>query len=155
MTMGLLTLSHSAKGSTWEKHKYIKSVDGKYYYPDSYEGGRHLSSLKDLRYFMGKKDSDKNDKNTKNIKKIVNKPIKKETDQSNVSKQKKSSGSSKKAGSKKENKGLSEKTKNKKISEVSDSDVEELDKFIKSSGIATTAKYVGYKTKYRISRQKS
>lgn len=34
---------HSAKGSTWEEHKYIKRVDGTYYYPDSYEGGRHLS----------------------------------------------------------------------------------------------------------------
>lgn len=35
-------LRHSAKGSTWEEHKYIKRVDGTYYYPDSYEGGRHL-----------------------------------------------------------------------------------------------------------------
>lgn len=35
-------LSHSAKGSTWEKHKYVKRIDGTYYYPDSYEGGRHL-----------------------------------------------------------------------------------------------------------------
>lgn len=35
-------LSHSAKGSTWEEHKYIKRIDGTYYYPDSYEGGRHL-----------------------------------------------------------------------------------------------------------------
>lgn len=35
-------LLHSAKGSTWEEHKYIKRIDGTYYYPDSYEGGRHL-----------------------------------------------------------------------------------------------------------------
>lgn len=35
-------LRHSAKGSTWEEHKYIKRLDGTYYYPDSYEGGRHL-----------------------------------------------------------------------------------------------------------------
>lgn len=35
-------LQHSAKGSTWEEHKYIKKVDGTYYYPDNYEGGRHL-----------------------------------------------------------------------------------------------------------------
>lgn len=35
-------LVHSAKGSTWEEHKYIKRIDGTYYYPDSYEGGRHL-----------------------------------------------------------------------------------------------------------------
>ena len=38
------TISHSAKGSTWEEHKYIKRIDGTYYYPDSYEGGRHLPS---------------------------------------------------------------------------------------------------------------
>lgn len=35
-------LMHSAKGSTWEDHKYIKRIDGTYYYPDSYQGGRHL-----------------------------------------------------------------------------------------------------------------
>lgn len=36
------SLRHSAKGSEWEEHKYIKKIDGDYYYPDSYEGGRHL-----------------------------------------------------------------------------------------------------------------
>lgn len=36
---------HSAKGSVWKKHKYLKKIDGTYYYPDSYEGGRHLSDL--------------------------------------------------------------------------------------------------------------
>lgn len=36
------SLRHSAKGSTWEDHKYIKKINGDYYYPDSYEGGRHL-----------------------------------------------------------------------------------------------------------------
>lgn len=35
-------LGHSAKGSTWEEHKYIKRIDGTYYYPDNYKGGRHL-----------------------------------------------------------------------------------------------------------------
>jgi len=37
-------LAHSAKGTQWDedKRKYIKVEDGKYYYPDSYEGGRHL-----------------------------------------------------------------------------------------------------------------
>lgn len=39
-------LRHSAKGSTWKKHKYIKKIDGTYYYPDSYDGGRHLSDDK-------------------------------------------------------------------------------------------------------------
>lgn len=33
---------HSALGTTWEKHDYIKVQDGKYYYPDDYKGGRHL-----------------------------------------------------------------------------------------------------------------
>lgn len=37
-------ISHSAKGSSWKDHKYIKRKDGTYYYPDSYEGGRHLDS---------------------------------------------------------------------------------------------------------------
>lgn len=46
-------LAHSAKGSTWEEHKYIKRVDGTYYYPDDYEGGRHLSDLE------GKSNDDK------------------------------------------------------------------------------------------------
>lgn len=35
-------LQHSSEGSSWKKHKYIKRVDGTYYYPDTYEGGRHL-----------------------------------------------------------------------------------------------------------------
>lgn len=38
-------LVHSAKGSTWEDHKYVKRVDGTYYYPNDYEGGRHISDL--------------------------------------------------------------------------------------------------------------
>lgn len=38
----LETIKHSAEGSSWEKHKYIKKVDGTYYYPDSYKDGRHL-----------------------------------------------------------------------------------------------------------------
>lgn len=36
-------IMHSAEGSSWKKHKYIKREDGIYYYPDSYEGGRHVS----------------------------------------------------------------------------------------------------------------
>lgn len=38
----MVYLVHSAKGSTWEEHKYIKRLNGTYYYPDSYKGGRHL-----------------------------------------------------------------------------------------------------------------
>lgn len=39
---GNQNLKHSAKGTTWEEHKYIKRINGTYYYPDSYKGGRHL-----------------------------------------------------------------------------------------------------------------
>lgn len=39
-------LAHSAKGSEWKNHKYIKKSDGKYYYPDSYKGGRHINKAK-------------------------------------------------------------------------------------------------------------
>lgn len=27
-------LKHSAKGTTWDEHKYVKKVDGRYYYPE-------------------------------------------------------------------------------------------------------------------------
>lgn len=49
--VGNIVLLHSAKGSTWENHKYIKRINGTYYYPDSYEGGRHLpDGEKDKNY---------------------------------------------------------------------------------------------------------
>lgn len=44
---GTGSLFHSAKGSTWEKHKYIKIINGLYFYPDDYIGGRHISNAKD------------------------------------------------------------------------------------------------------------
>lgn len=37
-------LNHSAKGSEWEDHQYVKRENGKYYYPDNYPGGRHISN---------------------------------------------------------------------------------------------------------------
>lgn len=43
--MSVFVLKHSAKGSTWENHKYIKRLNGTYYYPNDYEGGRHIESL--------------------------------------------------------------------------------------------------------------
>ena len=58
-------LQHSSKGSSWKKHKYIKRVDGTYYYPDSYEGGRHLpdgekyKSMEDELFEKLKNSSDK------------------------------------------------------------------------------------------------
>lgn len=50
-------IQHSAKGTTWEEHKYIKRDDGVYYYPDSYDGGRHLPE--------GSKSKSKNDDKNK------------------------------------------------------------------------------------------
>lgn len=44
-----MNLQHSAKGSTWKEHKYIKRVNGTYYYPKGYKGGNGAeeSSKKD------------------------------------------------------------------------------------------------------------
>lgn len=50
-----LVLVHSAKGSSWEDHKYIKRVDGTYYYPNNYEGGRHIDSAPDDKSDIEKK----------------------------------------------------------------------------------------------------
>lgn len=52
-------LQHSAKGSEWEDHKYVKKIDGVYYYPVGYEDGRTIDSLSD-----NKKET-KDDKNSK------------------------------------------------------------------------------------------
>lgn len=51
-------LIHSAKGSTWEEHKYIKRINGLYYYPDSYEGGRHLSDEQKAQFGKDKVEID-------------------------------------------------------------------------------------------------
>ena len=59
------SFGHSSEGSSWKKHKYIKRVDGTYYYPDSYEGGRHLpdggkeKSMEDELFEKLKNSSDK------------------------------------------------------------------------------------------------
>ena len=58
-------LQHSSEGSSWKNHKYIKRVNGTYYYPDSYEGGRHLpdgekeKSMEDELFEKLKNSSDK------------------------------------------------------------------------------------------------
>lgn len=54
--IGAAALMHSAKGSTWEEHKYVKRIDGTYYYPDGYEGGRNISSLEGSKGSGGKDD---------------------------------------------------------------------------------------------------
>lgn len=44
--MGQTYLIHSAKGSTWEDHKYVKKVNGVYFYPPGYDKGRTIDSAK-------------------------------------------------------------------------------------------------------------
>lgn len=44
--MGRTYLIHSAKGSTWEDHKYVKKVNGVYFYPPGYDKGRTIDSEK-------------------------------------------------------------------------------------------------------------
>lgn len=51
-------LQHSAKGSSWKKHKYIKKIDGTYYYPSWYEGGRHLDDTTGNRQGDGSSNDD-------------------------------------------------------------------------------------------------
>lgn len=48
-------LEHSAKGSELEEHKYIKRIDGTYYYPDSYKGVRHFPDGEKKASFLTKK----------------------------------------------------------------------------------------------------
>lgn len=55
-------LEHSAKGSEWEEHKYIKRIDGTYYYPNSYKGGRHLPD--------SEKKDDTEEKDKKSVKEM-------------------------------------------------------------------------------------
>lgn len=56
-------LSHSAKGSEWEEHEYVKKINGVYYYPESYMNGKYAlpkgkkwSSGSDKEYDEKKKD---------------------------------------------------------------------------------------------------
>lgn len=37
---------HSSKGTTWDDHKYVKKVNGVYYYPKDYKGERHAGDTK-------------------------------------------------------------------------------------------------------------
>ena len=41
----MIVLIHSAKGSEWDEHQYVKKVDGNYYYPEGYTKGRTVASL--------------------------------------------------------------------------------------------------------------
>lgn len=55
-------LAHSAKGSEWDKHKYVKKIDGVYYYPVGYEDGRTVDELSGSK--DEKKDSGSSNKET-------------------------------------------------------------------------------------------
>lgn len=55
-------LIHSAKGSEWTKHKYVKKIDGVYYYPVGYTKGRTVDSASAKK---AEKNKDKNNKEKK------------------------------------------------------------------------------------------
>lgn len=42
---GTTYIAHSAKGSSWKKHKYVKVIDGVYYYPVGYTKGRTVKDM--------------------------------------------------------------------------------------------------------------
>lgn len=62
-------LSHSAKGSTWEDHKYVERIDGTYYYPSGYTKGRTIDSLKGKpeEDTGSKEESDLSDEDVENL----------------------------------------------------------------------------------------
>lgn len=62
-------LRHSAKGSEWEDHKYVKKIDGVYYYPVGYEDGRTIDSLKGGSNKSDKKDSNDRSSQIEEVKK--------------------------------------------------------------------------------------
>ena len=72
-----LFLSHSAKGSEWEEHKYVKKIDGAYYYPVGYEDGRTIDSLSD----KDKKKTEKDEKKSGDSKEPRIDEVKKHFDQ--------------------------------------------------------------------------
>lgn len=41
--MEQMVVAHSAKGTTWSNHKYIKIVNGRYVYPDSGQAGTKVT----------------------------------------------------------------------------------------------------------------
>lgn len=85
MKTGYYYIAHSAKGSQWKKHKYIKIMNGLYFYPDDYIGGRHISDAKttskkkDSKGKSSSSDKDKDGKkkgmSSKRLEKLANKVI--------------------------------------------------------------------------------
>lgn len=70
-------LMHSAKGSEWTKHKYVKKIDGVYYYPVGYDKGRTVDTAPGGSK-SNKKDKDKDKKTSENKKDKKGKLSKKE-----------------------------------------------------------------------------
>lgn len=60
---------HSAKGSVWDDHKYVKKIDGVYYYPVGYEDGRTIDSLEGDKKTDDSKDSSKKKSQIDEVKK--------------------------------------------------------------------------------------
>lgn len=75
LTHSGLILAHSAKGSSWEDHKYIKRIDGTYYYPNNYEGGRHIDSAPDDETDIDKGGSSKVNLDSNDVEKLANEVI--------------------------------------------------------------------------------
>lgn len=73
--LGSENLQHSAKGSVWDKHKYVKKIDSVYYYPVGYEDGRTVDQLSgnkskdDKEDSKEKKESSATDKEIERVKK--------------------------------------------------------------------------------------
>lgn len=53
------SLKHSAKGTEWEKHKYVKKINGVYYYPSGYDKGRTVKSLSSFNESTSSKNNSK------------------------------------------------------------------------------------------------
>lgn len=119
----------------WDKHKYVKIVDGKYYYPNSYKDGRTISNLRENAAKTANREQEKGEKRTKQ------EQIKKETKE--VKEEKKpepkfieEERKAKEEAEKKKAEEAAEKEKNKK----SETDSDSKDKKKKGSGSSSKSK---------------
>lgn len=134
-----LLLIHSAKGSTWEEHKYLKRIDGTYYYPDSYEGGRHLSDLEDKKKTdESKEEQEKLDLNETDIENLANEVIRGNFGNGQIRKD--LLGANYQEVQDKVNEILRTKAKNRKISEVSEEETKKGKEAIKKATSTKTSK---------------
>lgn len=149
---GQLALLHSAKGSTWENHKYIKRVDGTYYYPDDYEGGRHLPDGAD----SDRSDDSSNDRLSEtDVEKLAAEVIR--GNFANGQERKELLGEYYQQVQDRVNEILLGSSGSKKMSEVSDSGSEAGEKAVEkavSSPAANTTKGLDYETIFSVYRKK-